>query len=211
MTRKLFTHKPKMQRRLLLMTTGVIAMGFGLSGLIRLNLGTDPCSCFSLGLAKNLPFSFGTCQLLFQLVAFIFVLRYDLGMIGYGTLGNMVFLGYITDFFSFLWDRLLPSGFFMIPSVRYGLLLPILILFIAGAAAYMAAGLGTSPYDALPFIIARSQNRLSFRFIRIAWDMLFLILGFLLGGTAGAVTILSAFFLGPVIAWFEKKLSVFLS
>lgn len=184
-------------------------MGFGLSVLIRLNLGTDPCSSFSLGLVNYLPLSFGTCQLLCHLVTFLFVVRYDRSKISYGTIGNMVFLGYIADFFSWIWTRVLPADFFEPAYVRFGLLIPVMVVFISGAAAYMCADIGMSPYDALPFIISDHLKKVPFKLIRMAWDLSFLTAGFLLGGTVGIVTVITAFFLGPVIAWFRRKLEVF--
>ena len=191
-----------------MMLCGVTAQGMGLSLLRSINLGTDPCSCLTQGVTNFIPLSFGTCQLLCHLVTFLFVIRYDLGMIGFGTIGNMCFLGYISDFFRWLWLLLLPAGFFAVTANRYILLLPSLAIFLLGAAAYMCAGLGSSPYDALPFIISGHVRHLSFKVIRMIWDISFMAAGFLLGGDVGIVTILVAFFLGPIIAWMQQKLQV---
>ena len=84
------------------------------------------------------------------------------------------------------------------------------MIFLSGASAYLCADLGGSPYDVLPFIIADRLKRIPFKTVRIAWDTAFLVLGFFLGGPIGIVTILIAFFLGPAISWFQKKLEVFL-
>lgn len=189
-----------------MMLLGITVQGFGLSLLIRLNLGTDPCTSLTQGVINHLPVSFGTAQLFCQLVLFLFVIRYDLSRISFGTVGNMVFMGYIADFFGWIWDKNLPEGFFAGPPVRFGLLVPTLIVFIFGAATYMAAGLGASPYDAVPFIIADRAHRLSFRFVRMIWDICFMTAGAVLGGDVGVVTIVAAFFLGPVIAWVGEKL-----
>jgi len=190
---------------------GVMLQGFGLSLLIRLNLGTDPCSCLTQGIIRHVPVSFGTAQLLCHLVTFLFVIRFDMSLIGFGTIGNMVFLGYIADFWGFVWDKTLPEGFFLQTEVRFGLLLPVLAVFILGASTYMTAGLGTSPYDGLPFIISNHVHKLSFKVIRMLWDIGFMAAGFVLGGDVGIVTVAVAFFLGPVITWVGKKLERFLS
>lgn len=191
------------------MVSGILIMGFGLAVLRKLQLGTDPCSCFTLGLVSHIPLSFGTCQLLCHLVTFLFVIRYDLSKISYGTIVNMVFLGYISDFFTWIFDMLLPVGFFDVQTTRLGLLLPALIVFIFGASAYMCADIGMSPYDALPFIITDHNPRFSFKFVRTIWDVSFMAAGFLLGGAVGIVTVLAAFFLGPVISWMRGRLEVF--
>jgi len=211
MKMKCFARPPKFGKRFVMMVLGVMVQGFGLSMLIRLNLGTDPCSCLTQGVTNHLPVSFGTAQLLCHLVTFAFVIKFDLGKIGFGTIGNMVFLGYIADFFGWIWDNMLPMDFFERMPVRIGLLLPVMAVFILGAATYMTSGLGMSPYDALPFIIASRTSRLSFRSVRMIWDICIMAAGALLGGDIGVITIVAAFFLGPVISWTGKQMERFLA
>jgi len=208
---KCFARPPKFRNRMIMMLCGVIAQGMGLSLLRSINLGTDPCSCLTQGVTNFVPISFGTCQLLCHLVTFMFVIRYDLGMIGFGTIANMCFLGYISDFFRWIWSLLLPVRFFEGTLNRYMLLIPSLAVFLLGAAAYMCAGLGSSPYDALPFIISRHVKKFSFKVVRMLWDISFMAAGFMLGGDVGIVTVLVAFFLGPIIAWVQKKLEVLIT
>lgn len=208
---KCFARPPKFKNRMIMMLCGVTAQGLGLSLLRAINLGTDPCSCLTQGVTNYVPLSFGTCQLLCHLVTFVFVIRFDLGMIGFGTIGNMCFLGYISDFFRWIWSLLLPAGFFEAAMNRYILLIPSLAVFLLGAAAYMCAGLGSSPYDALPFIISRHVKRFPFKIVRMIWDISFMAAGFFLGGDVGIVTILVAFFLGPIITWVQKRLEVLIA
>lgn len=193
--------------RLAVMIIGVVIQGFGLSVLRAIDLGVDPCSCLTQGVNNFLPFSFGTCQLLCHLVTFAFVLRFDTSFIGFGTIGNMCFLGYISDFFAWIWQILLPEGIFSVAYVRYCLLLPGLCGLLFGAAAYMCSGLGSSPYDALPFIISARTKKLSFRSVRMLWDTAFMAAGFVLGGSVGIVTVAVAFFCGPIVSWVRKKLT----
>ena len=207
---KCFARPPKFRNRMIMMVCGVLAQGMGLSLLRSVNLGTDPCSCLTQGVTNFVPLSFGTCQLLCHLVTFLFVIRFDTGMIGFGTVGNMCFLGYISDFFKWVWTLVLPAGFFDAAMNRYLLLIPSLAVFLLGAAASMCAGLGSSPYDALPFIISGHVKKFSFKVVRMIWDISFMAAGFLLGGDVGIVTVLVAFFLGPIITWVQKKLEVFI-
>lgn len=90
-------------------------------------------------------------------------------------------------------------------------MLPSLAVFLLGAAAYMCAGLGSSPYDALPFIISGHVRRFPFKIVRMLWDISFMAAGFVLGGDVGIVTILVAFFLGPIITGVQKKLEVLIA
>ncbi len=208
--KKWFARPPKFKTRMIMMIIGVTLQGFGLSLLRQLDWGTDPCSLLTQGVESHVPLSFGTCQLLCHLVTFAFVLRFDISYIGFGTVGNMVCLGYISDFFSWIWRLALPEDFFSRTAVRWGLLLPTLAVFIVGAATYMCAGLGSSPYDALPFILSNHFKKVPFKAIRMAWDVAFMLGGILLGAKAGIVTVAVAFFLGPVISLLQRVLEVFL-
>ena len=46
----------------------------------------------------------------------------------------------------------------------------------------MTAALGTSPYDAISFILAKKVPHVPFKYVRIAWDTSFLLLGWIAGG-----------------------------
>lgn len=190
---------------------GVLIQAFGLSWLIEVAFGTDPFSAFMQGVIVHVPLSFGTAELIVNALLVIVVFLTDTEMIGYGTIANMVLIGYISDFCRYLYGILLPEGFFDRMVVRAVILLPALAVFIFGAAMYMTAGLGASPYDAMSFILSKRIQKLPFQYIRIIYDSLFLILGWILGGNVGVVTFAVAFFLGPVIAWEQRKLSRFIT
>lgn len=206
----MFKRPQKFRLRMLWMVFGIIIMGAALSVLIKLQLGTDPYSCFVLGLSKRLNLSYGNCQLMVQLAMFIGVICFKRSMIGFGTIGNMVFVGYITDLGTYLLDAAIPSQVWEKTAVRYGALVPAMIVFVIGAALYMAVDLGVSPYDGMPFVLQGLIKRFPFRTIRILWDFLFLSVGFLLGGRAGVVTALCVCFLGPVISWLKEKMVPYL-
>ncbi len=210
--RRPFERPARFRNRMLMMIIGVTVQAFGLSLLIQIDMGTDPCSCFTLGVQNHLPINFGTLQLICNLIMFVFVLKNDLSMIGFGTIGNMVCLGYLVEFFTWIWSLVLPGGltFFENKTICYILLLPVLLLFIVGASTYMTAGLGMSPYDGISFIIAAHQKKFSFKVIRMMWDVGFMVAGILLGGAFGIATIISAFFIGPIVSFVQKKLKVFI-
>ena len=206
-----FARPDKFKNRLIMVILGVLIQGFGLSWIIEVHFGTDPCSAFTQGVISHVPLSFGTAQLLINILLFVVVFCADTSLIGFGTIANMVFIGYISDFCRFIYAKVLPSWLFENMAGRIIILIPALIVFILGAAMYMTAGLGTSPYDAIAFIVSDRVKNIPFKFIRMTWDIIFLIIGFVLGGNIGVVTFAVAFFLGPVITWEQKKLAVFIS
>lgn len=200
----------KDKKRILIVLAAVIFMGFSLSFLIRLNFGTDPCSAMNLGLSRKLGISFGSWQVLFNALLFIFVILFDRSQIGWGTLANMLLVGYCADFFRWLFDFILPQNAFSTLGVRIVVLIPALLVFIVSAAVYMAVDLGSAPYDAVVFILASKLKKIPFRGVRMAWDITACIIGFLMGSTIGIVTVALAFLLGPVISWVKEKINVLL-
>lgn len=200
----------KDRKRIFYVIAAVILMGLSLSFLIRLNFGTDPCSAMNLGISRHLHLSFGTWLVLFNGILFILVIIFDRSQLGWGTLVNMLLVGYSADFFKWLFNLILPDNAFDSLGIRIIVLIPSLFVFIVAAAVYMAVDLGSAPYDAIVFIIASKLKKIPFRLIRIAWDMTACLIGFLLGSTIGVVTVLIAFLLGPVIAWVKEKINRFL-
>ncbi|MBE5966106.1 MAG: hypothetical protein E7255_03965 [Lachnospiraceae bacterium] len=196
----------KDKKRIIAVLLAVIFMGFSLSFLIRINFGTDPCSSMNLGIANKLGLTFGTWQVIFNAILFLFVLLYDRSQIGWGTLANMLLVGYSTDFFTWLFNGLISEDFFTNLGIRIIVLMPALVIFILSAAVYMAVELGSAPYDAAVFIIASKLKKVPFRFLRMAWDIAACIIGYLLGSTIGIVTIAIAFALGPVITMVKEKI-----
>ena len=95
-------------------------------------------------------------------------------------------------------------------TLRIVVLFPALICFVIVAALYMDVDLGTAPYDAMPYIVWNALKKkfpsLQFRFVRIGYDILVVIIALLFGGKLGIVTALMAFVLGPVIDFVGKQL-----
>lgn len=197
--------------RLVAVILAVIAMGFSLSWLVLVDMGTDPCTSMNLAISAKLGMSIGNWQALFNSVLFVFVIFLGRENIGFGTLANMFLVGYSLDFFSWLWAKFgIPAYFEASFLLRALVLLPALIVFIFAASVYMDVELGTSPYDAISFIVAKYLPKVPFRFVRIVYDILVIIIAWIFGAKIGIVTILMGFTLGPVITFVSNKISRFI-
>ncbi len=195
-------------KRLCVMLIGVFFMGFFLSFLIKVDLGTDPCTFMNLTLSRRLGITFGTWQLTLNAILFIFVILYGRRHIGLGTIANMVFVGYIADFFVWIWEKIIPEAYFTIFPSRAVVFAIALFLFIIAVSFYMNADMGVAPYDAMPLIISeRVLKKVPFSIIRICYDFLVIIIGIIFGGTPNIGIILMALFLGPVISVVGKFLN----
>lgn len=195
------THKDRFRIRLTVVVLAVIMMGFSLSWLLLTDLGPDPYTMLNSAVSRRLGISLGTWQALLNFILFTGVLIFGGRNIGFGTLANMVLVGYSIDFFSWVWTQIVPMDIFDRLYVRVLVMIPSLILFILSAAVYMDIDMGSSPYDAIPFIIFSQFKKLPFKLMRIIYDIAFILIAMVFGGKLGVVTILMALTLGPVIEW----------
>ena len=187
--------------RLTAVILSVIVMGFALSLLVLVDLGTDPCTSMNLAISEKIGMGIGNWQALLNTIIFVFVILLGRENIGFGTLANMFLVGYSLQFFSWVWDKILPAGLFDSMAVA---------IFVVSAAVYMDVKLGTAPYDAIAFIIAKWMPKVPFRLIRMAFDFTVIVIAFLFGGKIGIVTILMGFTLGPVIGAVGEKIGRFI-
>lgn len=203
--------KPHFVKRFLFCFVAVCVMGFGVSWMNLIAWGTDPYSVMVLSLINK----FGAEQkgfmyLLVNLLLFFFVIWKDKRQIGFGTLLNMTCVGFACDFMDWLRGMICPDFVADTLAVKSVIMVISLVLFIFAVSVYMSVDLGTSPYDALPFIITNAQKKLSFRWVRIIWDCSWTLAGFLLGGVVGIVTVIMALAIGPAAAIVSKKIQKYI-
>lgn len=200
--------RPRMERRLPALFASVFMMGVCVAVLDKIDMGTDPCTVLNLGLSDTLGVPFGTFQLAINTLMLMIVLRFDLSRIGAGTLANMAGVGYVAEFFMWLLNQ--PAALQNLSlAARCVIFVPTMLVFLVAVSFYVAVDMGVAPYDALPQIIAGRCPRVSFRAVRMAWDIAALAIGWLLGSTVGIATVITGFFLGPMIAYVSKKVEPF--
>ncbi len=191
--------RPRMGRRLTALIISLTVMGMCIAVFKIVGFGTDPSSTFGTGLSNWTGVSFGTCMLVFNLLMFVPVIRCDLSRIGIGTVLNMAGVGYIADFFQYVFREFVPeNGLSM--AVRLALFAASMALFLVAVSFYMVVDLGIAPYDAIPQLIAARAGKLGFRYVRMIWDLSILSIGFLLGAAVGLTTLVTGFCLGPAVS-----------
>ena len=174
-------------------------------------LGVDPFQSFMAGLDAMIPIDFGTLYVITNAVMLIFALVFDKHYIGIATFINLFLLGYITQFTYDFLQKIIVA-----PSIMIRILCLIVgvVIICFGSAFYMTADLGVSTYDAVALIICNTWKKGKFQYVRIITDIVCVILGvalFLLAGgglaqiptIAGIGTIITAFFMGPLIEFFN--------
>ena len=177
--------------------------------------GVDPFQSLMSGLDNWIPISFGTLYVLVNLALLVFSLLADRRNIGIATFINLFLLGYITQF-TYEWLVFLMPD----PSlaIRALCLIVGIVVICFGSSLYMTANLGVSTYDAVAIVLSRKWKWGQFQYVRICCDLVCVALGvgiFLLsGGTlsqvpaiAGIGTVITAFFMGPLIQWFNTHMA----
>lgn len=203
-----YFHVPNFKKRFIVMNVGVFLMGFFLSFLIKVDLGTDPCTFLNWTVSEKLGILLGTWQLMLNLALFIVVILFGRNLIGLGTIANIVFIGYIANFFMWLWEKEIPEYYFTTFPYRGIVFAAALFLFIIAVSFYINANMGVSPYDAMPQILSdKVFKKVPYSVVRIGYDFFAILVGILLGGHPNIGIVLMALFLGPVISVMGKFLN----
>ena len=203
-------------RRIFMSLFGVIICAISVGIFKIAALGVDPFQSLMSGLDKLISISFGTLYVIVNAILLLFSLFADRHYIGIATFINLFLLGYITQ-----WTYEFLQTIIVNPSmvVRLLCLLVAIVIICFGSALYMTADLGVSTYDAVALILVNKWHIGQFKYIRIVTDVICVLLGgglFLLGGgkiaeiptIIGIGTIITAFFMGPLIEMFNQKVAI---
>ena len=191
-------------------TVGVALSGVAVGFFQASVFGVDPFQCFATGLWNLFPgMSYGLFYMLVNLCLLVVDVLLDKHYIGIATFINLFLLGYLVTFSRNCIDALLPSPGL---GVRVVLLAVGVVLACIAAALYYTSDLGVSTYDTIALSLADWKLKLAghvvpFQYIRITTDVICVLIGFACGAVVGVGTVISAFFTGPLVAWFRKHLA----
>ena len=200
---------PLLARRIIMAAAGILLTGVSIGFFKRSLFGVDPYQCFVNGLDNIIPLRFSTVYLLANVVQLIVVFFMNRHYIGISTLMNLFLLGDVVEFSEATLER-------MFGDLGLGMRIVFLVIGIVvtciAAALYYSADLGVSTYDAIPLHIASLQPKLfghvlPFRVVRIISDVICTAVGVALGARAGLGTVVTALFMGPLIAFFRRTIS----
>lgn len=196
-SRPLIKFKPvrwkTLPRDFLAIQAGFALFGFSIAMLIQAGLGTGPWVVLEVALARLSGISIGTMIVLMgaAVLSGAVLLREP---IGWGTIGNILFIGPWTD----LSLRFLPPGESL--PVQVGMLLFAILLMGMATAIYISVDAGAGPRDSLMLAIERVTGW-SLRAARTSIEVIVVVTGWLLGGPAGAGTVVFALLIGPAVQW----------
>jgi hypothetical protein len=143
-----------------------------------------------LGMASNLV------NLTLMVLLFFIGRRY----ISVGTFVYFIPYGFCVDIGTRLYGLLIHSD---------GLAMQILcsvigcLLLYIGVAIYITVDIGVDPFTGIVLVL-RDKLKKEYRFVKIGFDLTMIVLGTLLGGKLGLVTIITALTAGPMIQFFSN-------
>ena len=202
-------------RRIVMCILGVVISGITVGMFKHAALGIDPFQTLMAGLDAVIPIRFGTLYVIANAVLLLFALCMDRHKIGIGTLVNLFLLGYIAEFTMAVLKRIMPSPGLPAKLILLGITIVILCL---ATSLYFTADLGVSPYDAVALIWSQRQAHIPFFACRVICDFACVLLGTILcrmaGFSLGKImevvgigTIITAFFMGPLIDFFNRHIA----
>ena len=202
-------------KRILMSALGVIICGISVGMFKHASLGVDPFQSLMSGLDAVIPIRFGTLYVIVNLILLVFALVFDRRKIGLATLINLFLLGYIAEFSRNCMAAILPEP--TLP-LRLVILAVAIVIMCLASAFYFTADLGVSTYDAVALIWSEKQKRIPFAACRVITDVVCVLGGILLcraagftlrqiTGEVGVGTIITAFFMGPLIELFNVRVA----
>ena len=171
---------------------GLIIFGLGEALLIAAGVGVSPWTVFAQGFSIHTGWSIGvSTAVVSSIVLFLWVFLKQVP--GLGTIFNIIIISIVLDFSL----PYLPN--FETFSLNILMAASGVVITGFGGAIYLIANLGPGPRDGLMTGLQRITGY-PIAFVRGSIEVTVVVLGALLGGVAGIVTLFFAFGIGPSLA-----------
>ena len=203
-----FRQDPILKRRIIGILAAHVIMGLAIN-LLRISLfGNDPFSCMQLGFSKAFNASYGTCVIIFNLIAIVPIFLLARRYIQVGTLINMFLIGPVVDAWYAVMILIYPDLGYISFTARVICMVLGVIICCYGCSMYMVTNLGMGPYDAIGWIIEDLSNKkIPFKYARMGIDAAATTTGFICGSIVGAGTLIMALGTGPLISFFNENIN----
>nr|MBQ6242997.1 hypothetical protein [Lachnospiraceae bacterium] len=192
--------------RSVILVIGLVIAHLGVTLFILSDLGSDPFNVLVQGIFRQLGavpglgfLTHGTTHIAVSLLIIFILLLTDRTYVKIGTVICMVCGGPIIDFFTWLLRLVLPAE----PGLAVRIVMLVLgcVILAYGMTVVIKSDAGTGPNDLVAVVISDKLHR-KFGIVRLLVDAVFAGLGYLLGGLAGAGTLVCIALVGPVAGFF---------
>ena len=192
--------------RSIILMVGLTIAHLGVTLFLLSDLGADPFNVFVQGIFRNVDtiapaglLTHGRTHMTISLLIIFVLLFVDRSYIKVGTVLCMACGGPIIDFFSWLFNMILPAERHML--IRVLMLVLGCVILAYGMTIVIKSDAGTGPNDLVAVVISDKIHR-KFSIVRLIVDGVFALVGFILGGIVGAGTLVCIALVGPVAGIF---------
>lgn len=208
-----------MATRTILSFFSIVIMGLGISLFSVSDFGVDPYTSMNMNVASTLGVRFGTYQMILNgaITLFVIIVAHR-GLVGVGTVINMVVCGYACEFFQSIIKPFVESHYVL--AVRIPLLLAGIVTLCYACSLFFTANIGVGPYDSLSFMLS-SFTKIHLKWARVITDVTVVLIGLVVSGgltallkgdlagvkNIGIGTVITAFCMGPLISFFSKHIN----
>lgn len=190
-------------KALVILLAGLTTAHFGVTLFLLSDMGTDTFTVFIQGLALQSGTSVGTMHMIVLCIMVAVMLLLTKGYVKPGTVVCAILGGPIIDIFTIMLGGVINGEAAM--AVRVGSVVAGCVILSLGMSIVINSNAGTGPNDLVALILSDKIASVEFRWIRMGCDLVFVVLGFILGGTVGAGTIVAVFLTGPVVQFWLPK------
>lgn len=191
-------------KRTVIMFMSIILMGFAVSVFSYSGMGVDPFTALNMSISAKLGVSYGLFQMCMNGVVLVLVALTSKHLISLGTVVNMIGVGYVCEFFTSIYKEILPAEISFSAQLIF-MALGVFLLSLS-ASLYFNCNMGVSPYDALGFVM-EDNIKLKYKWSRVITDLICTLIALVLDGPIGIGTVVTAFCMGPVIAFCDTRIS----
>lgn len=188
---------------------GIFLVGTGIAFNTCAALGNDPVGIVYDGVRNTANLSqaqLGTASNIVNFILVIIVFLLDRHQVNIGTFIYIIPYGTAVDVGGCIYKMLIRSASFAAQII--GAALGCLFLYM-GIALFIAADIGLDPFTGLVMII-KNKLKKDYAKIKVGFDACLVVLGVILGGKLGWLTIVTACFAGPCIQFLANRISKFI-
>lgn len=190
-------------KALIILLIGLTVAHLGVTLFLLSELGTDTFTVFIQGLSRIFGVSVGTVHVIVLCILMVIMLVTTKGYVKPGTVVCAFCGGPIIDLFTWMLDGWINVEAGM--PVRVVSMLAGCVILSAGMSIVINSNAGTGPNDLVAVILSDRIEKVQFRWVRVGCDLFFVVLGFLLGGTVGAGTLVAVFLTGPLVQFWLPR------
>ncbi|MBP3868825.1 MAG: hypothetical protein J6D38_06915 [Solobacterium sp.] len=189
------------RKRMMIAAIGCLVLGIGIGLCDHAQLGTDPFTVLLVGIQKHIRFTIGTKTVSATIGSLNLVVALLMILFGFLVDRKMIsIVSFLAPFFTSVGIDLIGLLF---PSPVHGQITPFIFLLIGellyatGTSLCIFANAGYDPYNS--FLIG-IQKLTGWKYKTVRWtvEIVFLLVGYLLGGTVGIGTAIALLLTAPL-------------